>query len=297
MKIITTFILLATVVHVQSQDVLTPEKFRRDVSKRVADRVGTPYPVKDIANDFVINGNDSIPIRIYRPDAQGELPIIYNVHGAAFAAGDLETHDNICRYFTMALNAVVVAVDYRRAPENKFPAPLDDTYAVFKWINAHVRKLKGNGKLILLGDNAGANLIASVCLKNLQEKQPAKITVQVLVSPALDLRKTSVVYKTYPILIDWYLNEADERDNHYISPLLANQYSRLPPAIIVVGEKEEIRNDGETYHKKLRDAGIQSNLYIQPNMGHLSVRWFAADREAMPAMDYVVTSLKEFYLP
>jgi acetyl esterase len=159
-----------------------------------------------------------------------------------------------------------------------------------------MKKLKGNGKLILVGDSAGGQLVASICLVNAKENNPVPILVQVLVNPALNLSKGSVSYSTYPRFIDWLLNKSDSTDDIRISPLLAKDFSKTPPAIIVVGEKDEIRNDGEEFNSKLLTSGINSSLYVQPQSGHLAGHFCAVSEKAKPAMNFIVTKLKELYL-
>lgn len=273
-----------------------PGEIRIAIAKSITDLNVTAEPVADVKNDYVLNGSDSIAVRIYRPVEKKILPVIYLVHGAGWVAGDLETHDNACRYLANKLKAIVVAVNYRRAPEHKFPIPFDDSYLVLKWINANMKKLKGNGKLILVGDSAGGQLVASICLVNAREKKPVPILAQVLINPALNLSKGSVSYSTYPYFIDWYLHESDSTDDIRISPLLAKDFSKTASAIIVVGEKDQIRTDGEEFNAKLLTAGINSSLYVQPKMGHLGVHFCAVSEKAKPAIDYVVTKLKELYL-
>lgn len=274
----------------------TPEEVRIAIAKSITDLKVRPEPVAFVNNDYVLSGRDSIAVRIYRPVAKKILPVIYLVHGAGWVAGDLETHDNACRYFANKLQAIVVAVNYRRAPENKFPIPFNDSYLVLKWINVNMKKLKGNGKLILIGDSAGGQLVASICLVNSKEKTPVPILTQVLINPALNLSKGNVSYSTYPFFIDWYLNISDSTDDIRISPLLAKDFSNIPPAIIVVGEMDKIRKDGEEFNTKLLTAGINSSLYVQPKMGHLAGLFCAVSEKALPAMDFVVTKLKELYI-
>lgn len=266
------------------------------IAKSITDLKIAPEPVADIKNDFIKNGNDSIAIRIYRPVLNKELPVIYLVHGAGWVAGDLDTHDNVCRYFANKLQAIVIAVNYRRAPEHKFPIPFNDSYLVLKWINSQMKNLLGNGKLILVGDSAGGQLVASICLVNTMESKPVPILAQVLVNPALNLSKGSVSYSTYPYFINWYLNESDNTDDTRISPLLAKDFSKTPPAIIVVGEKDKIRNDGEEFNSKLIKAGVNSSLYVQPEAGHLAQHFCAVSEKAKPAIDFVITKLLESYL-
>jgi acetyl esterase len=294
MKLILTlsFVLMCFFLQAQTRQ----DTVRMAIAKSIVDMKITPEPVTEIKNDFVLSGTDSIAIRIYRPVLNEKLPIVYLVHGAGWVAGDLDTHDNICRYFANHLNSIVVAVNYRRAPEHKFPVPFDDSYLVFKWIHANKKRLKGNGKLILVGESAGGQLAASICMVNSQEKKPIPVLAQVLVYPALNLSKGSVSYSTYPYFIDWYLNPTDNTDDVRISPFLAKDFVKTPPAIIVVGEKDKIKNDGEEFHNKLLQAGIGSSLFVQPNTGHVATHWCAAGGKAIPAMEYVVSKIKELYL-
>jgi len=292
LKLTFLFILVCSILQAQT----TQDTIRMAIAKSISDLKIVPERVTDIKNEFIINGNDSTAIRIYRPILNKKLPVIYLVHGAGWVAGDLETHDNVCRHFANKLQAIVIAVNYRRAPEHKFPIPFDDSYLVLKWINSHMKKLKGNGKLILVGDSAGGQLVASICLVNAMESKPVPILAQVLVNPALNLSKGSVSYSTYPYFINLYLNETDSTDDIRISPLLAKDFSKVPPAIIVVGEKDKIRNDGEEFNSKLVKAGVNSSLYVQPERGHLAHHFCAVSEKAKPAIDFVVTKLNELYL-
>lgn len=270
----------------------TQDTVRMAIAQSIADLKIAPEQVAEVKNDFVLSGSDSIAIRVYRPVLHKKLPVIYFVHGAGWVAGDLDTHDNACRYLANKLQAIVIAVNYRRAPEHKFPIPFDDCYLVLKWINAGMKKLNANGKLILMGDSAGGQLVASICLVNSKEEKPVPIAAQVLINPALNLTKGSVSYTTYPYFIDWYLHTNDNANDIKISPLLAKDFSKEPLAIIVVGEKDQIRNDGEAFNAKLLAAGIKSSLYVQPGTGHLAQHFCAVSEKAKPAMDFIVTKLK-----
>jgi len=286
-----TFLVLPVLLQAQNKTP-TPDEIRISIAKSITELHVAPEPVAHVKNDFVSSGKDSIPIRIYQPSSNKPLPVVYLVHGAAWIAGDLETHDNICRYLANHLQAVVVAVNYRRPPEHKFPAPFNDTYTVMKWIYSHTKKLNGNGKLVLIGDSAGGQLVGSLCLVNAAEETPIPVVAQVLVNPALNLSTGSVSYVTYSKYIDWYLNETDDANDVRISPVLADKVKGVPQAIIVVGENDKIRNDGEEFHQKLLGAGIKSTLYVQPNAGHLAGLWCAGDEKAKPAMDFVVAELQ-----
>ncbi|QHT71494.1 alpha/beta hydrolase [Rhodocytophaga rosea] len=288
-------LLLCVIVQAQHQPP-SPEQIRSTIAKLITDLGVPPEPVAKVENHFVTNGSDSIPIRMYEPVSGKRLPILYYVHGGGWVAGDLDTHDNICRYLANHLQAIVIAVHYRRPPEYKFPAAFDDSYTVLKWIDTHTNKLNGNGNLIVIGDSAGGQLVASLCLVNAKEKKPVPILAQVLINPGVNFSKGSVAYTTPPRFIDFYLNENDNTNDIRISPRLAENVRGVPPAIIVVGEHDKIRNDGEFYHQKLLNDGVKSLLYIQPNAGHLREHWCAADQIAKPAINFVVENLQQWLL-
>src|SRR5206468_3736614 len=126
-----------------------------------------------------------IPVRLYRPKGDGPFPLLVFLHGGGWVAGNLETHDNACRYLCNRTPCCVVAVDYRLAPEHKFPVPLEDCYEVTVWTAKNAAKLGGEAaRLAVIGDSGGGNMAAAVCLMARERKGPA-LRYQVLVNPAL----------------------------------------------------------------------------------------------------------------
>lgn len=271
----------------------TPDQVRMMIAQSITQLGVKPEPVAEVINQTVTAGTQSIPIRIYKPATDGPLPVIYLVHGGAWVAGDLDTHDNICRYLANRVEAIVVALHYRRPPEHPHPAAYDDSQAVLQWIAANQQTLGGNGQLVLLGDSAGGQLVAALCLGNAARENPLPITAQVLVNPGLNLTAGTNGEMTYRLFVNWYLPPNADRSDYRISPLLANSFAGLPPALVVVGEKDELREDGEDYHAKLQAAGISSELYLQPGAGHLAGLWCAGHEMARPAMVFVTESLKK----
>ncbi|MCD9854641.1 alpha/beta hydrolase [Epilithonimonas sp. JDS] len=288
-QILTSLLFSISALLIAQNQMPTPDEVRVSIAKSITDLNVKPESVTFVENKFV----DSIPIRIYNPNPRKKLPIIYLVHGAVWVAGDLETHDNICRYLANHTEAIVVAVHYRRAPEYKFPAAFDDSYSVMKWISSNSEKLNSDGKLILIGDSAGGQLVASLCLMNASVEKPIPVTAQVLVDPALDLSNGSDSYSAYGFFIDWYLHKTDNTNDLRISPLLAKDFTKVPKTIIAVAEHDRISDEGERYHKKLLDAGVSSVLYVQPNVGHLGADWCAGSERAFPTMKFVVEELKK----
>ncbi len=146
----------------------------------------TSEQVVKVEDRAVWNGADSIKIRIYYAGSEKKQRIIYNIHGGAFVACNLETHDNICRILANRTHSIVVALDYRKAPENPFPASIDDCLTVLQWIKANAAKLGGDANnLVLVGDSGGGLFVTALGVK-LQRK--LNVRAVVLVNPAVDLR-------------------------------------------------------------------------------------------------------------
>lgn len=292
-KLSFTLLMLAGLYARAQEQAPTPDQVRMMIAQSITQLGVKPEPVAEVINQTVTAGSQSIPIRIYKPATNGALPVIYLVHGGAWVAGDLDTHDNICRHLANQVQAIVVALHYRRPPEHPHPAAYDDSRAVLQWIAANQKSLGGNGQLVLLGDSAGGQLVASLCIGNAAEENPLAITAQVLINPGLNLTEGTNGEMSYRLFVNWYLPPNADRGDYRISPLLAKSFAGLPPALIVVGEKDELREDGEDYHAKLKAAGIASELYLQPGAGHLAGLWCAGHEKARPAMVFVTESLKK----
>lgn len=275
------------------QEPPTPEQIRQMIAQSVTDLKVAPEAVAEVKNFSVRQDGLEVPVRVYKPTANKPLPVIFMVHGGAWVAGDLDTHDNICRYIANHTEAIVVAVHYRRPPEHKFPAAFNDCSAVLQWIANHHQEIGGNGQLILLGDSAGGQLVASLCLVNAASAKPIPILAQVLVNPGLNLSKNGACYANYAFFVEAYLNPTDDLNDVRLSPGLAKDISKVPNTFIVVGEKDEIREDGESFYRALQTAGRPVTLYVQPGAGHLAALWCAAHTLAVPAMDFVVKSVKD----
>lgn len=248
--------------------------------------------VASVENQTIGTGTDTFGIRIYRPVLNKKLPVVYFIHGGAWVAGDVDTHDNICRYLANRLQALVVSVNYRRPPEFKFPVLYNDANAGLQWLANNRKKLRAGKKLVLVGDSGGGTLVAGLVMENRRSERPLKINAQALINPALNLSKGSPTDQNYGMLLPMILSPTDSATDLRISPLLATDFSRLPPAFIVAGEKDEIRADAEQYHAKLLQAGVRSVLFVQPGEGHLGPHFAAAGHKARPAMEFLVKHLQ-----
>ena len=234
----------------------------------------------------VMNGKDSIRVRIYYPAAGKSKRVIYNIHGGALIACDLETHDNISRILANKTGAIVVALDYRKPPEYPYPAGLDDCGVVLNWIKANAVSFGGDPKnLVLLGDSGGGLFIA--CLEvRWREKIGARAVV--LINPATDLRNYD--QGPYGYVTKMYLGDHDANDS-LVSPLAARDFSYFPPTLIITSEKDPLRSQGVDFFKKLSAAGVNAKTVDMPGLGHLGGFWAAGHPKADSAIAETVNFL------
>jgi len=222
-----------------------------------------------------------IQIRIYTPVAGGgtALPVLVYFHGGGFVIGDLETHDPLCRTLANETGAKVVAVDYRLAPEHKFPAAPDDSYAAVKWVETNAASLGVDPNRIAVGgDSAGGNLAAVVCQMAKQKGGP-HIVFQLLIYPVTQMRADTGSMKSFAEgyflekrTMDWFFDQyttpgIDPNDPR-VSPLAAADLSGLPRAYVVTAGFDPLRDEGKAYADKLNRAGVAAVYVDYPSMIH-----------------------------
>ena len=204
-----------------------------------------------------------VPVRVYRPSA-GTLPVIAYFHGGGWVEGDLDTHDVPCRALANLSGALVVAVHYRRAPEQPFPAAIDDCEAVVRWLAAHADQLAGDGsRLAVAGESAGGHLAAVVA----QTCRDLPLRAQLLIYPVVDCSKETLSYAKFATgnilsaermryFIAAFVPDANQRADPRASPLLASDVSRVAPAFLSSAPEDVLRDEGLAYAEKLRSAGV-----------------------------------------
>ena len=242
---------------------MTPDDAR--AMYRMMNEANTRAPMHDVS-DMKAGG---VPVRVYRPGPADDLPCLVYFHGGGWVIGDLETHDNVCRNLASEAQCVVVAADYRLAPEHPYPAPFDDCYTVTRWVADNAGKLNIDASRIALGgDSAGGNLTACVSLRIKDEGGPA-IAHQLMIYPVTDTALDTGSYKAngdgYMLtrdsmawFFDHYLGDSIDRADPYISPLRAGDLSGLPPATIITAEFDPLRDEGEAYGERLKQAGVET---------------------------------------
>jgi len=257
---------------------LAPEDARRLTSATFRMLAGDTEEVARVEDRKIPGPAGQIPIRIYTPAGAGPFPLLVFYHGGGWVIGDLETHDNACRSLTNRAGCVTLAVDYRLAPENKFPAAVEDCYQATAWAAEHAREFGADPTRIAVGgDSAGGNLAAVVSLLARDRRRPP-IKFQLLIYPATDGALDTNSHKTFTdyFLTDtavkylWgsYLRDDADRTDPLASPALAKSHKGLPPALIITAEFDPLRDEGEAYGEKLRAAGVPVSVTRYHGMIH-----------------------------
>ena len=267
---------------------LTPQDARQqfsaeDAAKIVARQTGAatrPMPVGKVIDGMMIPGPDStsIPIRIYTPKGAGPFPVVVYYHGGGFVIATIDTYDASARAICNYANAIVLAVEYRKAPEAPFPAALNDAVTGYQWAVNNIDRFHGNPrKIAVLGESAGGNLAAEVAIAA-RDRGLQRPTAQVMVYPitSSNLNQLSDQLYTSPLLplntpalpyfSKLYLDTANPNDPD-VAPVNA-QLKGLPPATIIAAELDPLRSDGQLYASRLKQAGVPVTYQLYTGVTH-----------------------------
>ncbi|GAC1583983.1 MAG: alpha/beta hydrolase [Ktedonobacteraceae bacterium] len=241
---------------------------------------GIPEDVHKVEDRMVPGPAGKIPVRIYTPKSAGPLPILVFFHGGGWTIGTLNGYDAVCRALSNQAECIVVSVDYRLAPEHKFPSAVEDAYAATAWVAQHAASINGNPERIAVGgDSAGGNLAAVVSQMARDQKGP-RIVYQLLIYPATDhflpgtasLRENAEGYLLTKDMIVWfwnhYANSEEDAHNPLMAPLRARNFQELPPALVITAEYDPLRDEGEMYAAKLQEAGVAVTVTRYNGMIH-----------------------------
>lgn len=247
---------------------MTVEENRQGLLAFYESLTGEKQEVAKVENITIpADDTDEIGLRIYTPEGDGPFPVFVYYHGGGWALGDLEVIDPIMRWVTNEVGAIVVSVDYRLAPEYKFPIPAEDCYTATKWVAENIEKYNGDPERIAVGgDSAGGNLAAVVPLMAKDRGGP-NIALQILLYPVTDFNTntTSYIengkgnYLETPAMHwfnDQYLNDEEDKKNPYAAPFQAKDHTGLPPALVFTAEYDVLRDDGIAYAERLKEAGV-----------------------------------------
>ncbi len=216
-----------------------------------------------------------VPVRIYRP-CEGELPVVAYFHGGGWVEGDLDTHDVPCRLLANEARALVVSVHYRRAPEHRFPAAIDDCSAVVRWLAASAAEVGGDPRRIAVGGESAGGHLAAVVTRRCRD---LNLRAQLLVYPVVDLNRESDSYERFAkghvltaarmrYFIAAFVPEATQRHRPDVSPLLAEDLSGLAPTYLSSAPEDVLRDEGLAYAERLRQAGTPVELVDATGLLH-----------------------------
>ncbi|SKD09503.1 acetyl esterase [Chitinophaga ginsengisegetis] len=246
----------------------------RDFYHRFIPMAGTPAIVKNVQNLTLPTTEGPVNVRIYRPSDTPGLPVTVYFHGGWFYLGSLDTHDTPLRALTNAADCVVISVDYALAPEHPFPKGLKEGIAVLHWIAAHADELQVDANRIgVAGDSAGAAL-ATVIARHAKENNGPALRFQALIYPVTDASLQTPSWKEFAegLNLDlagaelaWslYIPHSQDRQHPDAAPLLAEDLTGLPPALVITAEYDPLRDEGMAYAAALRRNGVpvQETLY------------------------------------
>ena len=257
-------------------------------------QVENPEPVAKVEDRTIPTPNGDLPIRLYTPEGDGPLPVLVFFHGGGWVVGNLESHDATCRALANAAGCITLAVDYRLAPEHKFPAAPEDCYEATKWAVLNAAALGGDPQRVAVGgDSAGGNLAAAVALMSGDRGAPS-LAYQLLLYPVTNhsfdtescqqngedylLTKDSMVW-----FWDHYLENDEAGNAPYASPLQAKYVNSPPPGLVITAEFDPLRDEGEAYGKRLQDAGadIKISRYDGTIHGFFSFFHLDAQKKAL----------------
>lgn len=264
------------------------------VAMRAGDEAHVPplderLPLHAVDDITARTASGEVPVRIYTPAEADSYGVLVYLHGGAFFLGSLDTHDHVARSLAKETGLKVVSVGYRLAPEAAFPAGLDDCYAVVRWVAEEGESLAWDGTtLALAGDSSGGTFVAAVAARA-HDDGFRRITHQILYYPSLDLdfdvdryaslRENAVGYGMETAGLKpfnaFYLDSGADPADPLVSPLKRSDLSGLPPALVVTAEHDPLRDEGELYGRRLREAGVDATVSRYEGAGHGFVQHFS----------------------
>jgi acetyl esterase len=274
---------------------------------RETDGLAGPTPaVALIKNTSIATGDHRIPVRVYTPkEGDPPLPAVLFLHGGGWAFGDLDTADHLCREIANRSRSVVLSIAYRRSPEHKFPAALEDAYSALTWVTERAvaeRLALDPDRIAVVGESAGANL-AAVVAQLAKERGGPKVAAQVLLCPVTAVEPDTPSYRENatgtglePSFLTWmwaqYLRSPEDAKDPHVAPLLATDLAGLPPALILTAEFDVLRDEGEQYGQRLNEAGVPTQVTRYPGMVHGFVDYRGLAEAGWQALDEIGEMLR-----
>ncbi len=275
----------------------------RESFQALRELAGPPEPVASVEDRRISGPAGQIAVRVYRPPDRGALPVLVYLHGGGWVIGNLETVDVPVRALVNRAGCVAVSVDYRLAPEHKFPTPLEDCYAATRWVAENANALGVDlDRIAIGGDSAGGNLAAAVALA-MRDRGGPRLAFQLLIYPVTDFNLDSGSYRAngdgYLLTrsgMEWfwshYLHSPADGERPYASPLRAADLHGLPPALVITAEFDPLRDEGEAYAGRLAGSGVPVTLKRYDGMIHGFFQLGGMLSQGRRAVDDVAAALR-----
>jgi acetyl esterase len=284
---------------------LSPPQARARIRAGAAAAAGPKQALPAVADLAISGAAGTLPARFYEPPGTGieDRPLIVYFHGGGWTIGDLDTCDSVCRFLAVNVPAAVLSIGYRLAPEDPFPAAVEDALAAYRWAAVDNKRLGVDPERIAVaGDSAGGNLAAAVSLLARDDGGPVP-TMQALIYPVTDTTddhaSRELFAKGFLLTkadMDWferhYLPPSTDRADPRVSPLRAPDLTGLSPAYVATAGFDPLRDEGEAYAARLREAGVQVTLRRHPGLVHGFANMTAVSRTAREAMLELASAIR-----
>jgi acetyl esterase len=263
-----------------------------------------PEPMASVEDRFIPGPGGSIRVRVYRPSSVLGAPLLVYLHGGGFVLGDLDSHDVVCRRIARVAGCVVVAVHYRRAPEDRYPAAAEDAEAALAFVLSHAESFGGDPTRVgVAGDSAGGNLSTVAC-RRLRDRGAPLPKAQVLIYPATDFTSSMDSHRRFASgffleekSIDWfrnhYLPNVDSWKQPDASPYFAEDVSGLPPAVVVTAGFDPLLDEGKAYADRLREAGVDVRYRCESALVHAFINMAGLSPGCSDALDRIAHDAAE----
>lgn len=265
-----------------------------------------PEKVAKVQHILIPTRDGQVNARAYYPSDNADLPVIVYFHGGGWVIANLDVYESSCRALCNAAEAIVVSIAYRQSPEARFPAAVNDAYDATQWILQNAGSLGGDpSRVAVAGESAGGNLATVTCLQ-IKDQGALMPAAQLLIYPVTDTSMSQASYAenqdTQPLhtsMMPWFMNyylenEAD-KTHRYVAPLLADDLSNLPPAIVITAEFDPLRDEGEQYAQKLANAGVSVKSQRFTGVTHEFFGLAGAVSKAADAVKFAAEGLKEVF--
>lgn len=284
---------------------IRPEVFRKmgAIGASPSFNVEEVYKVENTS--LPLEGRD-LPVRIYTPEGDGPFPVLIFYHGGGWVTGDLDSHDSICRSLTNLVPCKVISVEYRLAPEHKFPAAVDDAYDSLNWIAGHATDFTIDpSRIVVGGDSAGGNLATVACIMAKERKTP-HVIYQLLLYPSTgyveeppSIRENGEGYLLTTEIMEWFRNHyfrtEEDANNPYVSPILYKDLSGLPSSFIATAQYDPLRDVGKAYALKLKESGVAVVYKNYEGLIHGFANFHTFVPEAQQALNECAEQLRQVF--